>query len=104
MCNGVLPKWINLLAKFAAGVPFIESMLPAHWVRPALLYESDFEGLMKSCETESSEFFDKDSTHSTNSNLSNVGSASHSMSHTVPSCPLANGSLASTSKSNKRQP
>ncbi|CAL8095410.1 unnamed protein product [Calicophoron daubneyi] len=43
LCNGVLPKWVNLLATFAANVPFIESVLPAHWVRPSLMYESEFD-------------------------------------------------------------
>ncbi|KAA0197913.1 hypothetical protein FBUS_10665, partial [Fasciolopsis buskii] len=70
LCNGVLPKWINLLARFAAGVPFIESMLPAHWVRPSLLYDCDFDEFIKSCKSNASDLSDNNQRHSVNSNLS----------------------------------
>ncbi|KAA3673180.1 uncharacterized protein DEA37_0004604 [Paragonimus westermani] len=43
LCNGVLPKWINMLARFVSGLPFIESVLPSQWIRPSLMYEVDMD-------------------------------------------------------------
>ncbi|KAF5397226.1 hypothetical protein PHET_09638, partial [Paragonimus heterotremus] len=43
LCNGVLPKWINMLARFVSGLPFIESVLPPQWIRPSLMYEIDMD-------------------------------------------------------------
>ncbi|TPP61948.1 PPPDE peptidase domain-containing protein 1 [Fasciola gigantica] len=97
LCDGVLPKWINLLARFAAGVPFIESMLPAHWVRPSLLYDSDFEEFMKSCQSDMSDFSDKDHTHSIKS--SHLSTSDTDLTEQSPNtksaipCPHTNGSV-----------
>lgn len=36
LCGASLPRWINRLARVASALPFVESMLPPHWVRPIL--------------------------------------------------------------------
>ncbi|KAH8859632.1 Deubiquitinase DESI2 [Schistosoma japonicum] len=45
LCHGVLPKWINRLARIVSGLPLIESFLPPHWVRPSLMYDYEFDDL-----------------------------------------------------------
>ncbi|TGZ67545.1 hypothetical protein CRM22_004727 [Opisthorchis felineus] len=37
LCNGVLPTWVTMLSRFVSGLPFIESILPAQFLRPSLL-------------------------------------------------------------------
>ncbi|VDQ05242.1 unnamed protein product [Trichobilharzia regenti] len=43
LCHGTLPKWVNRLARIVSGLPFIESFLPPHWVRPSLMYDCDYD-------------------------------------------------------------
>ncbi|CAH8509688.1 unnamed protein product [Schistosoma bovis] len=45
LCHGVLPKWINRLARIVSGLPFIETFLPPHWIRPSLMYDCEFDDL-----------------------------------------------------------
>ncbi|CAH8483105.1 unnamed protein product [Schistosoma turkestanicum] len=51
LCHGVLPKWINRLARIVSGLPFIETFLPPHWVRPSLIYDCEFDEL-SNCDEE----------------------------------------------------
>ncbi|CAH8519020.1 unnamed protein product [Heterobilharzia americana] len=52
LCHGTLPKWVNRLARIVSGLPFIESFLPPHWVRPSLMYDSEFDDLSNDDEEE----------------------------------------------------
>ncbi|XP_018650236.1 hypothetical protein Smp_004200.1 [Schistosoma mansoni] len=52
LCHGVLPKWINRLARIVSGLPFIETFLPPHWIRPSLMYDCEFDELSNDDEEE----------------------------------------------------
>ncbi|CAH8526105.1 unnamed protein product [Schistosoma rodhaini] len=52
LCHGVLPKWINRLARIVSGLPFIETFLPPHWIRPSLMYDCEFDDLSNDDEEE----------------------------------------------------